>query len=266
MTSRVVVTDLDGSLFHPSTYSFEAAMPALELLRQRDIPLVLCSSKTRAELEDYRERLHNQHPFIVENGGEILIPDDYFSFSIEGKKRDGYRVISLGTPYPEIRRQFVQIRDKMGISVRGFGDMTLDEVASLTGLTKHEAALAMQREYDEPFVFPDASDELLLQAIEASDLKLTQGRLFHIMGNHDKGKAVTILRRFFDQKQGPVAIIGLGDSLNDLPLLAAVDQPVLIRKEDGTHDPRINIPGLYRTEGIGPAGWNEAVLKFICNE
>jgi mannosyl-3-phosphoglycerate phosphatase len=266
MANRVVVTDLDGSLLHPSSYSFEAATPALELLRQRDIPLVLCSSKTRAEIVGYREQFHNQHPFIAENGGEIFIPDSYFSFSIEGKNRDGYRVISLGTPYAKIRRQFVQIRDMLGISARGFGDMTLGEVVSLTGLTKHEAALAMQREYDEPFVLPSASNALFLHAIEESGLRWTQGRLFHVMGNHDKGKAVTILRSFFEQKRGPVAIIGLGDSLNDLPLLAAVDQPVLIRKEDGTHDPRINIPGLYRTEGIGPAGWNEAVLKFLSNE
>jgi len=238
-------------------------MPALELIRERGIPLIFCSSKTRTEIEAYRKRLDNRHPFIVENGGGIFIPEGYFPFSVEGEGRGEYRVVHLGTPYAEIRKQFVRLRDELKIPTIGFGDMTPDEVASLTGLTKDEAVLAMQREYDEPFVFPDVPDERLLTAIEAAGLRWTQGRFFHIMGNHHKGKAMTMLRAFFERAQGPAITIGLGDGLNDLPFLLTVDRPVLIRKEDGSYDSRVNIPGLYRTEGIGPRGWNEAVFKLL---
>jgi mannosyl-3-phosphoglycerate phosphatase len=238
-------------------------MPTLELLREKGVPLVLCSSKTGAEIEEYRKRLDNRHPFIVENGGGIFIPEGYFPFPVDGEARSGYRVISLGTPYAEIRKQFARLRDEIKIPAIGFGDMTSDEVALLTGLTKDEAILAMQREYDEPFLFSNAPDERLLTAIEAAGLRWTQGRFFHIMGNHHKGKAVNILKSFFERAFGPAITIGLGDSLNDLPFLLAVDRPVLIRKEDGSYDPRVNIPGLYRTEGTGPRGWNEAVLKLL---
>ncbi|MBE0694014.1 MAG: hypothetical protein IH590_13035, partial [Aquamicrobium sp.] len=57
----------------------------------------------------------------------------------------------------------------------------------------------------------------------------------------------------------PVTIVGIGDSLNDLELLRAADRSVLVRKVTGRHDERIDIAGLVRTNGIGPAGWNEAV-------
>jgi mannosyl-3-phosphoglycerate phosphatase len=259
----MIFTDLDGSLLHPRTYSFEDAMPALELLREKGVPLVLCSSKTRAEIEVYRKRLDNRHPFIVENGGGIFIPEGYFPFPVDGEARGGYRVIHLGTAYREIRKQFARLRDELKIPAIGFGDMTPDEVVSLTGLTENEATLAMQREYDEPFVFSHAPDERLLSAIEATGLRWTQGRFFHIMGNHHKGKAVTMLRAFFERAQGPAITIGLGDGLNDLPFLLAVDRPVLIRKENGSYDPRVTIPGLYRTEGIGPRGWNEAIVTLL---
>ncbi len=53
----VIFTDLDGTLLDRDTYSFEPALPALRLIRQKDIPLVLSSSKTRAEIEFYRERI-----------------------------------------------------------------------------------------------------------------------------------------------------------------------------------------------------------------
>ena len=259
----IIVTDLDGTLLDSKTYSFEEARPALEQINKNDVPLVLCSSKTRAEMEAWRDRLENRHPFIVENGGGIFIPEGYFPFPVEGKTRKGYRVISLGTPYARVREQFIRLRDELRIPVTGFGDMTPAEVAALTGLSLDDAVLAKQREYGEPFVFPGAADERMLQAIEDSGLRWTQGRVFHIMGNHHKGKAVTVLRTLFERAMGPVIIAGLGDSLNDLPFLLAVDHPVLVRKEDGIHDRRINIPGLYQTEGIGPAGWNEAVTKLL---
>jgi len=43
-------TGLDGCLLDATTYSFEAARPALSLLAERSIPLVLASGKTRAEM------------------------------------------------------------------------------------------------------------------------------------------------------------------------------------------------------------------------
>ncbi len=259
----IIVTDLDGSLLDARTYAFEDAKPALERIALERVPLILCSSKTRAELDVYRQRLRNHHPFIVENGGGILIPEGYFPFPMEGDARNGYQAISLGTPYAEIRRRFIQLRDRLTTAARGFGDMSISEVTALTGLSNDEASLAKTREYGEPFVFDGPPDDRFLQAIEAEGLRWTQGRLFHIMGSHHKGKAVNILRKLFERAQGTVELMGLGDSLNDLPFLLAVDRPVLIRREDGSHDPRINIPGLYRTTAIGPAGWNEAVLRVL---
>jgi mannosyl-3-phosphoglycerate phosphatase len=259
----IVVTDLDGSLLHPRTYSFEEARPALELIRQRQVPLVICSSKTRAEIEVYRKRLDNVHPFISENGGGIYLPAGYFPFHESSDQRNGYELISLGSPYEEIRKRFVAMRKRLGIAVRGFGDMSIEEVAALTGLTFEEARLSKQRDFEEPFIFPDKPEDRFLREIESEGLRWTQGRFFHLMGDHHKGRAVNILRRLYEQRDGPVTTIGIGDSLNDLPLLLSVDVPVLVRKESGKHDARIDIPGLFRTEGIGPAGWNEAVLELV---
>lgn len=79
MARIIIFTDLDGTLLHPNIYSFAKARPALNLIKEEGIPLVLCSSKTRAEMEVYRERLGNNHPFVSENGGGIFIPKDCFN-------------------------------------------------------------------------------------------------------------------------------------------------------------------------------------------
>jgi mannosyl-3-phosphoglycerate phosphatase family protein len=264
MLKRMVIfSDLDGSLLDSRTYSFAQAAEALSLIRQQGVPLVLCSSKTRVELESCRKLLGNDDPFISENGGGVFIPQDSFPGQAEGEQRGAYRVIVLGTPYDKVRRMFIELRERLGIAVWGFGDMTPEEVAELTGLSPEEAKRAKQRDFDEPFIFEGVPDERFLQAIEGAGLRWTQGRYFHLMGNHHKGKAVNLLASLYKRQYKTVVTVGLGDSLNDLPFLLAVDKPVLIRREDGSHDPRIEIPGLYRTEQIGPAGWNEAVLRLL---
>lgn len=259
----IIFTDLDGTLLDEASYSFEAARPALELIHAQGIPLILCSSKTRSELVSYRHQLPNDHPYISENGGGIFIPSGYFAAPREDPPSHVDQLISLGTPHTEIRRQFMALRQSLGAKVRGFTDMAVDEVAALTGLPPAQAALAKERDFDEPFVFDGAPDPKFLQAIEDAGLHWTQGRIFHIMGAHDKGLAVRRLLALYKQQYGTVSSIGLGDSLNDLPLLQAVDRPVLVRHANGSFDPRIDIAGLTRTHSPGPQGWNEALLQIL---
>jgi len=62
MKKPVFFTDLDGTLLDFHTYSFNPALPALEHLKAHEVPLIICSSKTRAEIEFYRNKLDNNHP------------------------------------------------------------------------------------------------------------------------------------------------------------------------------------------------------------
>lgn len=269
MKKLIIFTDLDGTLLDYATYSFEAALPALQLMKEKEIPLVICSSKTRKEIESYRDRLANCHPFISENGGGIFLPGNYFKIQISKLEfpvvgSGEYDIISLGAPYTKLREVIQQIRQK-GFAVKGFGDMTVGEVAELTSMPLEEAAMAKERDFDEPFVFDGDESEVqsLIQAIESKGFNVTQGRFFHILGYSDKGKAVSILIDLYKKQFGEIVTVALGDSPNDIPMLERVDYPVIVQKPDGSHDRRIDVPQLVRAEGIGPAGWNETIVKFL---
>ncbi|MBA4372150.1 MAG: mannosyl-3-phosphoglycerate phosphatase [Thermodesulfovibrio sp.] len=263
MKQIVIFTDLDGTLLHPRTYSYEAGLQALTVINENKIPLILCSSKTRAEIEVYRGRLHNIHPFISENGGGIFIPAEYFMHNPLFKVDGLYHVVFLGKPYAELRNTFSALRDQLHSKVKGFGDMTAEAISELTGLNAEEAKLAGMRDFDEPFVFEGNPDEAFLETIDAAGLHWTQGEFYHVMGDHDKGKAVDILKGLYKKKHQEIFTIGLGDGFNDLPMLRAVDQAVLIQKEDGSYDTRVNLPTLIRAEGIGPNGWNRAIMELL---
>ncbi|MCL7415489.1 MAG: mannosyl-3-phosphoglycerate phosphatase [ANME-2 cluster archaeon] len=263
----VIYTDMDGTLIDHDTYSYEAARPALELIRKKYIPLVFCTSKTRAELEVYCKELEIYHPLISENGGAIFIPEDYFDYPYEYSKiSDNYRVIELGTRYDILKNTLKEICTDIQCDVIGFGDMGVDEVCKDTGLEAEAAALAKLRDYDEAFriLSPAPKDEELAREIVKRGFNCTRGgRYFHIMGNNDKGRAVEMLTQLYRRKWPRIKTIGLGDSLNDLPMLEAVDIAILVQKAGGIYDPAITHPGIRKGDGIGPAGWNRELINIL---
>jgi mannosyl-3-phosphoglycerate phosphatase len=260
----VVFTDLDGTLLDHHTYSYQLARPALEILFEKGYPLVICTSKTRAEIESFRAELDIRDPFISENGGAIFVPQGYFTgpFGFD-KVVDSYRVIELGTDYHKIRRALKESERRSGCKATGFGDLTAEEISRETGLDIRSAELSKQREYDEAFTVPDRECvSRLLEQIKEKGLNFTRGgRYFHIMGNNDKGQAVLMLTEIFRRQYDHVVTIGLGDSDNDLPMLRAVDMPILVQKPGGSY--ATVEEGFRLAKGIGPAGWNSALLKIL---
>ena len=275
----LVFTDLDGTLLDRDTYEWKEAEPALDRCRSLSVPVILVSSKTRAEVDLLRRRLSLPAPFISENGGGIFLPKDAVEkipggaafFSGPGmpdatKEGDLWKW-SLGTPYRELVRALKEIREEIEWDIRGFSDMSLEEISSRTGLNVEESRLAVQREFDEPFVVlnPENPDrKKLLDAARRKGLSVSEGgRFFHLQGANDKGLAMEKLATLYGSGGEPVVTVALGDSPNDFSMLQRADVPVLVRS--GREFPMLaqRIPGLRVTAEIGPRGWNAAVLDIL---
>jgi mannosyl-3-phosphoglycerate phosphatase len=262
----LVFTDLDGTLLDHKTYRFDAARPALEALEEKNIPLILCTSKTRAEVEKLRLKIGQTHPFVPENGAAVFIPRGYFSFSFSHDREDAhYLIIEFGTPYSGLRTGLEKMKRLFPQKIRGFGDLTVEEAARVCGFSLAEARLAKKRRYDEPFILKDKNLEPQIEkAARALGLHLTRGsRFYHLLGANDKGKAVARLMDIYRQSGDKFISIGLGDSLNDLPMLEAVDHPILVQKPDGSYDPAVKLPNLSFAPAPGPEGFRISILRLI---
>lgn len=260
----LIFTDLDGTLLSSIDYSFEKATAALGRVKKNGIPLVYSSSKTAREIEAVRLKTSNSHPFISENGGGIFIPEGYFPFETGAKAGGGYLLITLGRPYPEVRAALERVRSEMKAPIKGFGDMTVKEIALATGLSTAEAGLARERDFDEPFIFEGghADEERLERLIRELGFTATRGRFHHILGSHDKGKAFRILKGYYERLYGVVVTICLGDGKNDIPLLKEADYPVLVRKAGGGYE-ETGLEGVIKADGEGPEGWNTSVNRIL---
>ncbi len=272
----VVFTDLDGTLLDAETYSYEPARPALEALRGSGLALVLCSSKTRSEMEPLAAQLGLEHPLVVENGGAIVLPAP--SLDPGGGEK---RVLTLGSPRSHLVAALPELARSTGLELRPFSAMSAAEVASLTGLALEDARRAQEREFDEPFLVlgvgggsrrdagdpPSPRDPALDARLEraARDLGLRVvhgGRLYHLTGPSDKGAAVRAVLRLPPYRQA--ASVALGDAANDLPMLRAVERAIVMPGPAGI-DPALSaaLPKAERAPLPGPSGWSRAVLTVL---
>jgi len=257
---KIIFTDLDGTLLDTDTYSYEKANNALQLLKQKEIPLIFCSSKTRAEIEFWREKVGNYDPFISENGGGIFIPKNYFSFKLLfDREFKDYFLIKLGTNYNQLVEVINLLKEKY--KILNFSEMSAEEIAEDANLELTQAKLAKNREFDLPFKILNKSQEKdILNEIERHGLNYTiGGRYYHLLGDNNKGEAVKIMSDLFRRKYGDIKTIAIGDSENDFQMLDSVDEGFLVKKKDGSY-----ASNKYRkAKGVGPEGWNDIVQKEV---
>lgn len=253
MTGWLVFTDLDGTLLDHNSYDHRDALPALRRLKERQVPVIPVSSKTKAELEVLMRALELEGPMIGENGAVIVYPGEDPQIAPPG--------------YLQIRDFLVDSRTDPSNITLGFGDMTVDEVMASTGLDREMAQLAMRRLGSEAFLWQGSESGLqrFRQDIDRTGLRLLQGGRFnHLLGDTDKGKAIGYVTRHMERDGFTVnKTIGLGDSDNDREMLLAVDIPVIVRKHDGTHMVLEQRPDATITNLPGPAGWNQAILNLL---
>ena len=266
---RLVFTDLDGSLLDHHSYSFAAAAPLLAELEAAGIPVIPVSSKTRAEIAELRARLDNRHPFIVENGAAVFIPDRYFDAAPDGTfLRDGYWVKELSGPRQQWLDVLSTLRPRFAGEFDNFHRAGPPGIVAMTGLSEQAATLANQREYSEPvqWLGDEAGKLAFIRALNAEGACALQGgRFLSVSGDCDKGRALTWLRQVYQQAWGVprVVDIAIGDSGNDVAMLAAAGTALLIRSPVHPYPELGRVEGVMHSVHCGPEGWAEGVGQWL---
>ena len=265
----IIFTDLDGCLLDRQTYEHTAAKPALEAIYQKQIPLIFVSAKTYSEMTWHQREIGINQPFIAENGSAIFVPQSYFDFEYPySKKKENFCVIELGKPIEQIYSFLDKARKNYDFDLKGYHEMTSTEVSKLTGLAIDAAERAMLREYDETIKANLSDDDLklFLEQTEKAKLQCLHGGSFlHLLSASGKGTAIKKLSQLFEKQYQKIETLGLGDSQNDISLLETVDIPFLIRRPDDSWL-ETEIPGLTKSNKIGPAGWSEVLLSYFSND
>ena len=248
----MVFTDLDGTLIDHDTYTWDAAQEALEALARVPAAVILASSKTAAEMVGLRAAMGLQDwPAIVENGAGVLPP--------------GTLTGAGATQYHALRAVMETVPPELRVHFTGFGDVSAEEVAQMTGLPLADAGLAQQRAFSEPgqWTGTDAQQRAFEAHLKNRDVITQQGGRFLTL-SFDGNKAIRMGEIIATYQ--PRHTIALGDAPNDILMLEQAEHAVIVANPHRAPlRPLTNEAEgrVVRTQAAGPAGWNAAILELL---
>jgi len=213
--SLVVLCDLDLCRIDAPNGDLGGTRASLARLTRRGIPIVFVSDRTRAELEIIQQELGISHPFICESGAALFVPRGYFGIALaHAREVAGYQAVEFGRPHAEIVTALHRSAARLRIAVRGFSDMSIDEVAAEWGLPLLQARLAKLREYSEAFRVVDAEPAATLRlfgALRAVRVHCTSRGPYHYAGSVRRDVAGQFLCRLYRRVFGDVEAVAFGE-------------------------------------------------------
>ncbi len=188
-------------------------------------------------------------PAIVENGaGVIGLPD---ANPVE--------------TYSDLRKALDRLPRELRQAFHGFGDMTVEEISTLTGLPKEAAQRAKARGYSEPGIW-SGSDKALAKftsaLAEESLMAQHGGRFLTLSFGQTKADA---MQTVIDALHAEITL-ALGDAPNDFAMLENADMGVIVANRHRPTPPLLRGEKegrIIRTDAPGPAGWNDAVHGIL---
>lgn len=183
----------------------------------------------------------------------------------------GYHVIAFGRPHHQVVEALLRTAETLGIEVRGFNGMSVQEVANECDLSLAEARLAQLREYGEPFrilAADPAVQSRLLNALRRAGLRCVNGgRFHHVSSGADVRRSVRTLTSLYRQRSGDVLTVGVSAGLTEPSLLREVDIPIVVLNTDvDTARVLRKVPTARVTSTAGSLGWAEAILSAVETE
>ena len=262
----LVATDLDGTLLDTTYPKLEAAL-AIDSVAQAypGVCVVLASSKTLPEMIDIAKLCESDPLLLFENGAGFAWRETRLCGS-GSRQYAGFEVECTGVDYAQIREVLLALRRSASYQFRGFGDMTVAEVAERTGLDTRSAADARDRLATEPIEWlGDASSLEQFRADLASwGLGLERGGQFHHVASHmNKQRALRRLVKQIRYQTGDrVITLACGDAPNDLDMLQQADRALVFPQSEGGY----LLPegeGVWHAPKAGPATWLACVSRVI---
>ncbi|WP_312981382.1 mannosyl-3-phosphoglycerate phosphatase-related protein [Atlantibacter sp.] len=260
----LIVSDLDGCLIDSHTRHWAAALPMLDKLREQNIPVILCSSKTAAETIAIQNELGLQgEAFIAENGAVIHLNEEW-------DDHPDYPRLINGDTHESIRKVLEELRQSQRYKFTTYDDLDDHTIGEITGLPPKMIALAKLQEASQTLIWRDSDERLAAFSEDLNNLGLCMmegGHFWHVLDQRGgKGSALTWLIDQYRHREGVrPGTIAIGDSPNDVTMLDVADyavvvqgyskQPVVLKNDTPQR--------VYRTQAYGPAGWCEGLDYFL---
>ena len=245
-------------------YGFDRFQAELDQLA---IPCVWLSNHSRLQLDEPRRRAGHAEPFIAEDGCAIYLPEDYFHLKPTKTMRLGrFTSIPIAKPQPAAANALESLSEEAGIPVVPLRSLSPRELAQNIGLPNHEAELARQRDFDEPFFFAGASDEDISRfksLVAPKNLSLREHGVFYSLAvDRDVRRCIREVGSLYDRSlRGHVNRIAIAPSADSSAIFSACDRGIRLSESTKGSDP--SEPSRFSEIPITSLDLWDRVLAFV---
>ena len=253
-----IFTDLDGSLLHRDTFKFDPIKDYIKNLVNNGIIIIPNSSKTEREIENFKQEIDLELPYIAENGSSIhglnlINPNFPNKIILSREKEDLLKIFNNKVPE--------KLKDKCFL----ISNMKKKEQEKIFGQKDNKLKDALNRKYTLPFLFNGDKSEKnkLLKILNSNSLTLQEGgRVSNLCDNVSKVKSMNNVIKILKKTENVIKTIAVGDNYNDLGMLKNSDIPCLVFNDQFKLD-QIFINNLIVSSKPSPEGWADVVKMAL---
>jgi glycerate 2-kinase len=232
---QLLVLALDA--FKTDEEGLEQLAFALDPLKQKEVPMLFYSQRTKAEMLHTLQHLGLPCPFIAEGGGVLYVPKGYLDLPLDAFTDNGETLLSLpfGTSRALIEGIVSKLSRLSGVPSAAIFDLSPLDAADLLDIDIAVAERLMAREFSQLILKSEDLPPLsatFRSLLQQQGLALLETETAYCIGNFDLAQPVQYFIDLLTAASPQLVTFAIGNSELDAPVLAAAQQAFLLKQNN----------------------------------
>lgn len=226
---------INADIFGNHTDDLEKIALTLIPVKEANIPILLYSRRTYEEMIWLCGELAIHHPFVVENGGALYVPNNYYKLDLKDfTVGDEYHQMTFGSTRSTIENITAKLAKVTGVNLDNDIQSPLD-LADYWDIELFEAERIMSRGFSQMITKTEEVStltNLFKQLISQQGLQIIDSDEAYYIGNFSLTEPIRYWIEYLKSQYDDLQVFTLSNVADDEAILALGDEAFLLKNQE----------------------------------
>lgn len=226
---------INADIFGNHTDDLEKIALTLIPVKEANIPILLYSRRTYEEMIWLCGELAIHHPFVVENGGALYVPNNYYKLDLKDfTVGDEYHQMTFGSTRSTIENITAKLAKVTGVNLDNDIQSPLD-LADYWDIELFEAERIMSRGFSQMITKTEEVStltDLFKQLISQQGLQIIDSDEAYYIGNFSLTEPIRYWIEYLKSQYDDLQVFMLSNVADDEAILALGDEAFLLKNQE----------------------------------